>query len=231
VIKVVKNVSEMSSLASQWSFDAHTALVPTMGALHEGHLALVRAAREHAERVIVSIFVNPLQFGPAEDFNRYPRTLDQDTTLLAEAGADLVFAPAPDDMTPPGMLFSVDPGPMADVLCGHYRPGHFTGVCTIVTKLFQVARPGHAYFGWKDAQQFLILRRMVEELNIPVTLQAVETIREADGLAMSSRNNYLTPELRAAAPAIFAALSALRREYEAGEQETEPLLSRLRCTI
>jgi pantoate--beta-alanine ligase len=226
-MEIVETVEDMASMARQWSFSRNTALVPTMGALHEGHLSLVRAARKQSYRVIVSIFVNPLQFGPAEDFAKYPRTLDSDKELLAAAGADLIFAPDPADLTPADMVFSVDPGPLGNVLCGKYRPGHFAGVTTIVTKLFQVVRPGSAFFGWKDAQQFLILRKMVEDLNMPLEMHGLETMREEDGLAMSSRNSYLTPEQRAAAPAIYRALAQLRQSYESGNTSAASLLADL----
>jgi len=210
ILQLVKDPAEMSRLARDWNYAEHVGLVPTMGFLHEGHLDLVREARQQCSQVIVSIFVNPLQFGPKEDFDRYPRNLDRDMELLQEAGATLVFAPDAGAFTPPDMSFTIDPGPAANILCGKYRPGHFAGVCTIVAKLFNVTRPGRAVFGWKDAQQFLILSRMVKELNIPLEMQGMETRREADGLAMSSRNTYLTPDQRAAAPAIYQGLQMIR---------------------
>lgn len=233
-------------LAAEWSFAPNVVLVPTMGFLHEGHLSLVRAARAWADggvgdaasgdvrdkgKVLVSIFINPLQFGPGEDFEKYPRDFQRDFDLLEQAGADLVFLPEAADMTPGNMIFKVDPGRMGDVLCGRYRPGHFEGVATIVTKLFQATRPGRAIFGWKDAQQFLLLRKMVRDLNIPVELQALETMRESDGLAMSSRNSYLTPGQRAAAPAIHAALKRVRQQVDAGELNTGKLLGELRRSL
>lgn len=227
----VQGVAEMSGLAREWNFDDGTALVPTMGALHEGHLEIVRAAKGRNGRVVVSIFVNPLQFGPSEDFGRYPRNLDRDAELLAQAGADVLFSPDAEAITPPGMLFSVDPGPMADVLCGRYRPGHFRGVATIVTKLFQVVRPGHAYFGWKDAQQFILLSKMVRDLNIPVQMHGRETVREPDGLAMSSRNAYLNGKQRAAAPVLYRALENARNIATEGGHDAESLLQGIRQEI
>lgn len=221
----------MASLAKEWSFDPRTALVPTMGALHAGHLKLVKAARTGSDRVIVSIFVNPLQFGPSEDFDRYPRDLQGDMERLAAAGADLLFAPDVREFTPASMRFFVDPGALGERLCGQYRPGHFRGVATIVSKLFQVVRPGQAFFGWKDAQQFVLLRKMVHDLNMPLTLHGVETERELDGLAMSSRNLYLTPAQRAAAPAIFQALSQAKARADAGELQTGSLLQSIRDTL
>ena len=187
------------------------ALVPTMGFLHEGHGALIRKAAELAEIVVVSIFVNPLQFGPNEDLARYPRDFDKDIKLAAECGAQLIFTPATVEFTPPDMTMQVTPGAMADVLCGRSRPGHFDGVCTIVTKLFNVVQPDSAVFGWKDAQQFLILSRMVKDLDFPIEMVGVETVREPDGLAMSSRNTYLSQRERDEAPVLQTALAEARR--------------------
>lgn len=231
MIEIVATVDEMADRAAGWSFSPDVALVPTMGYLHEGHLGLVRAARERAEKVLVSIFINPLQFGPGEDFEKYPRDFERDYELLEQAGADLVFMPNAADFTPVDLVFAVDPGPMGDALCGQYRPGHFRGVTTIVTKLFQITRPGQAIFGWKDAQQFLILRKMVHDLNMPVELRALDTVREASGLAMSSRNSYLTPEQRAAAPAIYGALQRVRELTASGETDTRMLLRELKALI
>ncbi len=185
------------------------ALVPTMGALHEGHRALVRAARERAASVVVSVFVNPTQFGPGEDFDRYPRTWDADLAALAEEGADLVFHPEVDDVYPPGSLgVTVDPGPLGSVLEGAVRPGHFAGVLTVVAKLFGLVRPDVALFGEKDYQQLTLIRAMARELALGVEVVGVPTVREDDGMALSSRNRYLAPEQRAAAATISAALRA-----------------------
>ena len=185
------------------------ALVPTMGALHEGHRALVRAARERAASVVVSVFVNPTQFGPGEDFDRYPRTWEADLAALAEEGADLVFHPEVDDVYPPGSLgVAVEPGPLGSVLEGAVRPGHFAGVLTVVAKLFGLARPDLAVFGEKDYQQLTLIRGMARELALGVEVVGVPTVREDDGMALSSRNRYLDPAQRAAASAISAALRA-----------------------
>ena len=186
-------------------------LVPTMGYLHEGHGTLIRQAAQSADIVVVSVFVNPLQFGPNEDLARYPRDFDRDVHLAAECGAHLIFAPAADDFTPADMMMQVKPGAMANVLCGRSRPGHFDGVCTIVAKLFNVVQPHSAVFGWKDAQQFLILRKMVEDLDFPIEMVGVETVREPDGVAMSSRNSYLSQRERDEAPTLQAALAEVRR--------------------
>jgi pantoate--beta-alanine ligase len=185
------------------------ALVPTMGALHEGHRMLVRAARERAASVVVSVFVNPTQFGPGEDFDRYPRTWDADLAALAEEGADLVFHPGVDEVYPPGALgVTVQPGPVGEILEGAIRPGHFAGVLTVVAKLFGLVRPDVAFFGEKDYQQLTLIRAMARELALGVEVIGVPVVREDDGLALSSRNRYLAPDQRAAALAISAALRA-----------------------
>jgi pantoate--beta-alanine ligase len=185
------------------------ALVPTMGALHEGHRALVRAARERAGSVVVSVFVNPTQFGPGEDFDRYPRTWDADLAALAEEGADLVFRPGVENVYPPGSVgVTVEPGPLGSVLEGAVRPGHFAGVLTVVAKLFGLVRPDLALFGEKDYQQLTLIRAMARELELGIEVVGVPTVREDDGMALSSRNRYLAPEQRTAAAAISAALRA-----------------------
>jgi pantoate--beta-alanine ligase len=185
------------------------ALVPTMGALHEGHRALVRAARERAGSVVVSVFVNPTQFGAGEDLDRYPRTWDADLAALTEEGTDVVFHPPVDEVYPPGALgVTVDPGPLGSVLEGAVRPGHFAGVLTVVAKLFGLARPDLALFGEKDYQQLTLVRAMVRELALPVEVVGVPTVREDDGMALSSRNRYLAPEERARAATLNRALRA-----------------------
>ena len=185
------------------------ALVPTMGALHEGHRTLVRAARQAAGSVVVSVFVNPTQFGPGEDFERYPRTWDDDLAALAEEGADLVFHPRVEEVYPPGAVgVTVDPGPLGSVLEGAVRPGHFAGVLTVVAKLFGLVRPDLALFGEKDYQQLTLIRAMARELALGVQVVGVPTVREDDGLALSSRNRYLDEGQRAAALTISAALRA-----------------------
>ena len=205
----------------QWrrSAPAPVVLVPTMGALHEGHLTLVREARRLAGesgRVAVSIFVNPLQFGPSEDLDRYPRTLEADVAGCAEAGADLVFAPPVKEIYHPDRSIKIVEASLSRVLCGASRPGHFDGVCTVVAKLFNLFQPDDAVFGKKDFQQLAIIRRLVRDLDIPVTLHGAETVREPDGLAMSSRNRYLSAEERAQAPALRAALEKARDAWLGG---------------
>ena len=184
-------------------------LVPTMGALHAGHVSLMRKARKLAGSkgtVAVSIFVNPAQFGPKEDFSRYPRTFARDCKLCREAGVDIVFHPSPEQIYPPGYSTYVNEERVSQVLCGRSRPGHFRGVCTVVLKLFNIIRPDVAVFGEKDYQQVAVIRQMVRDLNVPVKIVAAPTVREADGLALSSRNAYLSPEQRAQAPVIRQAL-------------------------
>ena len=186
-------------------------LVPTMGALHDGHLALLRRARERAGRsgaVAVSIFVNPLQFGPNEDLDKYPRTLDADLAACAAEGVDLVFAPSVREMYPQEQLVRVDPGPTGEILEGEFRPGFFHGVLTVVLKLFSLVRPDIAVFGQKDAQQLVLVRRMSADFGLGIEIEAVQTVRAADGLALSSRNKYLSPAERAVAPVLHRALAA-----------------------
>jgi pantoate--beta-alanine ligase len=204
---VVETVRDLRSLRAQ--LPGPVALVPTMGALHEGHRALVRAARERAATVVVSVFVNPTQFGPGEDFDRYPRTWDADLAALAEEGADVVFHPTVDEVYPTGAVgVTVDPGPLAGVLEGAIRPGHFAGVLTVVAKLFGLVRPELAVFGEKDYQQLTLIRAMARELALGVEVVGVPTVREDDGLALSSRNRYLPPEQRSTAVALSRALHA-----------------------
>jgi pantoate--beta-alanine ligase len=186
-------------------------LVPTMGALHEGHRALLRAARQISAQngsLVVSVFVNPLQFGVGEDLDRYPRTLSDDMAVCAEEGVDVVFAPAHDQMYPAEQMITVQPGPMGEVLEGTFRPGFFEGVLTVVLKLFNLVKPDVAVFGEKDAQQLALVRRMVTDLNLPVTIEAVGTVRDLDGLAISSRNRYLSAAERDTALALSRALRA-----------------------
>ncbi|HEY0375037.1 MAG TPA: pantoate--beta-alanine ligase [Amnibacterium sp.] len=193
------------------------ALVPTMGALHDGHLALVARAKAVADAVVASVFVNPLQFGPAEDFDRYPRTLEADAAALESAGVDLLFAPSVTDMYPEGRTqITVAAGPVGNLLEGRVRPGHFDGMLTVVAKLLHIVGPDVVLFGQKDAQQVFLVRRMVADLNVPVRVEVVPTVREPDGLARSSRNRYLSTEDRAVALALPAALHAAAATADAG---------------
>jgi pantoate--beta-alanine ligase len=194
-------------------------LVPTMGALHAGHLSLIKAARADMGHVVVSIFVNPTQFGPSEDLSRYPRPLERDVELCCEAGVDLVFHPALEVMYPPDYRTFVEVAGLQDVLCGASRPGHFRGVATVVLKLFNLVQPDRAYFGQKDAQQVRLLQQMVRDLNVPVEIRVCPIVREADGLALSSRNEYLEAEERCRAIVLYRTLTEARRRIEAGERD------------
>jgi len=198
-------------------------LVPTMGALHEGHLSLVRRAKAECKSVAVSIFVNPTQFGPQEDLSKYPRDLQRDLALLETLDVDLVWTPTPDGMYPPGFQTWVAVDGLTSPLEGAIRPEHFRGVTTVVTKLFNAFQPEKAYFGQKDAQQVAVIRRMALDLDFPIEIVTCPTMREADGLAMSSRNMYLDPNERRAATVLYRALSAARSVYEQGERSAESL--------
>jgi pantoate--beta-alanine ligase len=206
-------------------------LVPTMGALHAGHLALVQRARAESRTVAASVFVNPLQFGPSEDFDRYPRSFDGDVAALREAGVDLVYAPDVATMYPPGFATAIDPGPVGASFEGALRPGHFGGVATVCVKLFATTCPDRAYFGAKDAQQVAVLRRVLADLNFPLELVVVPTVREADGLALSSRNVYLDAGERAAAPSLHRALDAIVRAVRSGETDRERAIARGRSLL
>ncbi len=205
------------------SLPAPLGLVPTMGYLHEGHLSLVRAARRECASVVVSIFVNPTQFGPQEDLERYPRDLPRDLALLEAEGVDLVWTPTPQIMYPPGYQTWVTVEQIAAPLEGAMRPVHFRGVATVVAKLFNAVQPQRAYFGQKDAQQALVIRRLVADLNFPLQVVVCPTVREADGLAMSSRNVYLNPQERQAATVLYRALSAAEAAYRAGQRNADDL--------
>jgi pantoate--beta-alanine ligase len=200
-------------------------LVPTMGALHQGHLSLVRAAQASCDAVAVSIFVNPTQFGPKEDFAGYPRSLEQDCRILEGAGVDLVFAPSVAEMYPPGASTFVDVAGPSERLDGASRPGHFRGVATVVAKLLHIFGPQRAFFGQKDAAQVAVLRKMVRDLQFPVQLEACPTVREPDGLALSSRNSYLNDEQRRQALVLYRALLTVRQEVEGGERDAGKLIA------
>lgn len=207
-MRVIETIEAMRSVRRAWA-DGRVGFVPTMGYLHAGHRSLVERARAENEHLVVSIFVNPTQFGPSEDLSRYPRDLPRDLTLLESAGADVVFTPQAEEVYPPGFATYVEPtGLVAERLEAATRPGHFRGVATVVTKLLQMVAPHQIYFGQKDAQQVAVIRRMIRDLNIPVEMRVLPTVREADGLAMSSRNKYLGPEDRAAAIVLYRALQA-----------------------
>ena len=217
-LPTVRTVSELRRVVGAWhSAGERVALVPTMGALHRGHLALVERGRSLCPRVVASLFVNPTQFGPNEDFSRYPRNEAADASLLAGVGCDLLYAPDVAQMYPAGFATTVTPGPIAERQCGPFRPGHFAGVATVVSKLLLQSQADVALFGEKDFQQLQVIRRVARDLDIPVEIEGVPTVRESDGLALSSRNVYLTPEQRAVAPALYRTLREMARRLEAGE--------------
>jgi len=220
-MKVVATIKDVR--AARAALPSPVGFVPTMGYLHEGHLALVRAARTQNQSVVVSIFVNPKQFGPNEDYASYPRDLDRDLRLLEQEAVDLVFAPSVEEMYPPGFSTFVDVGPLGEILEGARRPGHFRGVATVVTRLFCLIQPDRAYFGQKDAQQCVVIKKLVADLGLPIEIVTVPTVREPDGLAMSSRNVYLDPEQRVAARVLSASLRAAAEAYERGERNAEAL--------
>jgi pantoate--beta-alanine ligase len=203
--------------------DGSLGLVPTMGYLHEGHLSLVRASVEQNDFSAASLFVNPTQFNNPQDLERYPRDEGRDLKLFEENGVDLVLMPSADEMYPPGFQTHIEVEKIAQGLEGEHRPGHFIGVATVVAKLFNIARADRAYFGQKDAQQVAVIRRMVRDLNMPIEIVVCPTVREPDGLAMSSRNARVSPEERQAAPAVYRALQAAKSHYEAGERHPEKL--------
>jgi pantoate--beta-alanine ligase len=205
--------------------------VPTMGYLHEGHLSLVRECRKTADVTVVSVFVNPLQFGPQEDFRQYPRDAERDAALLVKEGVDILFLPETREIYPEGYRTSVEVAGLQDKLCGRSRPGHFKGVATVVLKLFNIVRPDYAFFGQKDTQQVVILLRMVEDLNVDVEIKVRPIIREPDGLAISSRNAYLSAEERRAALVLSKSLEEARRMFEKGERAAGPIRERLCRTI
>lgn len=222
----VHDVPALRHWVGRWRRDdLSVALVPTMGGLHEGHLELVRRARQAADRVVVSLFVNPLQFGPGEDYDAYPRTLDSDTSLVDAVGAQLLFAPPVEEVYPRPLEVEtrVEVPGLSDILCGASRPGHFVGVATVVCKLLNMVQPDTAVFGEKDFQQLVVLRRMAEDLAFPVEVVGVPTVREPDGLALSSRNAYLSVDERGRAPALFAALGEAAAAVRSGEPDLEAI--------
>mgnify|MGYP001765709107 CR=1 FL=1 len=232
-MRVLRLAEEARSFARQARSRGETVgLVPTMGALHEGHLSLIRIARRQAGRVVVTLFVNPLQFGPREDLERYPRDFERDRALCEREGADALFAPDAAEVYPPGFCTRVEvPGPLTAGLCGTRRPGHFTGVATVVAKLLAICEPDVAVFGQKDAQQAAVIRRLVRDLNLPVEIVAAPIVREVDGLAMSSRNVYLSPEERAQARVLKASLDEAGRLFAAGERDAGALAAAARAHI
>ena len=223
-MEIIRTVADMKARAAAWKAEGLSiGLVPTMGSLHEGHESLMDAAREASDRVVVSVFVNPIQFGPGEDYEAYPRDLERDARICERHGVDVVFRPEVDDMYAPAHNTFVVMETLTDSLCGASRPGHFRGVCTVVTKLFNIVQPHRAFFGQKDAQQLAIIKRMVADLNMNVTVVGCPIVREADGLAKSSRNAYLSAEERQAALVLSRAVFAGKEAVEAGERDAAVL--------
>jgi pantoate--beta-alanine ligase len=219
-VKVFRTIAALRAARRQWPM---LGLVPTMGFLHAGHLSLLARARDECGASAASIFVNPAQFGPNEDLSRYPRDLERDLDLLERAGTAFTFAPEVDEIYPPGFSCRIEIGELGTVLEGAARPGHFAGVATVVTKLLNIVQPDRAYFGQKDAQQSVVIRRLVRDLDLPVQIVVGATVREADGLAMSSRNVYLTPLQRQTAPILYQALLAAERAYRDGNRDAGSL--------
>ncbi len=227
-METLNRISTVRERVKAWRAEGLTvALVPTMGNLHRGHLSLVAAALARADRVVASVFVNPLQFGPAEDFGRYPRTLERDTDQLEKAGAQLLFAPTAFEMYPVGVERTsiVDVPEYAGILEGHFRPGHFAGVATVVTKLFNIVSPDVAVFGEKDYQQLVVIQRLVRDLCLPIEVAGVPTVRDPDGLALSSRNQYLSNRERGIAPRLHSALRSVRKRVVDGERKWQDIES------
>ncbi len=225
-MKICKTIEEMRSASRDTRREGKRfGFVPTMGALHEGHLSLVRAAKAKSDVVAVSIFVNPLQFGPTEDLAKYPRSFERDRELLEKEAVDIVFAPQPEEMYPQGGVTYVTVEGLSEKLCGRSRPGHFRGVTTVVAKLFHIVEPDLAFFGQKDAAQATIIRRMVRDLNLPVEIVVCPIVREPGGLAMSSRNVYLSPEERKAALVLSRSLTETKDRFDQGERNARKLIA------
>ncbi len=231
-LKTLRRISDLREAVAGWRRDGETvAIVPTMGALHEGHLELVRRARDRCARVITTVFVNPIQFNRRDDLSGYPRDEAGDAAKLAALGVDLLFAPPVEEVYPEGFQTLISVPGLSDCLCGAARPGHMEGVATVVAKLLLQSLPDRAYFGEKDYQQLLVVRRMVRDLDIPVRIEAVPTVREPDGLALSSRNVLLTPDQRTRAPTLFRVLQALAAHLEDGEGPAQTVLEQGRAEL
>ncbi|OGP70905.1 MAG: pantoate--beta-alanine ligase [Deltaproteobacteria bacterium RBG_13_58_19] len=231
-MEIITDLKEMQARVQGWrARGLKIVLVPTMGFFHPGHLSLMEYGRTRGDRLVVSLFVNPTQFGPAEDYGRYPRDLERDAALAQKTGVDVLYTPGVDQMYPPGYQTYVTVEKVSQGLCGASRPGHFRGVATVVLKLFHQIQPHNAIFGEKDYQQLAVIRRMVTDLDLPVTIEGRPIVREADGLAMSSRNTYLTPEERAAALCLYRSLKEAQALVAAGERDREKILAGVRKII
>ncbi|WP_019156008.1 pantoate--beta-alanine ligase [Robertmurraya massiliosenegalensis] len=230
-MKIITQIHEMQALVKELKKNNSIAFVPTMGYLHEGHLQLIRTARRSNDITIVSIFVNPIQFGPNEDFDAYPRDFERDKNICLTEDVDIVFYPSVEEMYPNPLSVKVLVQARTDVLCGDSRPGHFDGVATVLTKLFHIILPDRVYLGMKDAQQVAVVEGLISDFNFPIELIPVATVREADGLAKSSRNVNLSPMERDQAPAIYQSLSEAKEIIEDGEKNIEKIVSRVRDNI
>ncbi len=231
-MQALTQIEQVRAAVKEWRQQGLTVgFVPTMGYLHQGHQSLIETAAKGNDKVVVSIFVNPMQFGPNEDFAQYPRDLQRDTQVCEQAGASLIFHPEPHELYPDGFCTHVDVAGLTEGLCGKTRPGHFRGVCTVVTKLLNIVQPDRAYFGQKDAQQFAVVRRMVRDLNMPVELIACPIIREPDGLAKSSRNTYLSTQERQAALVLYRALCEGRSQLQNGVRDANQLRAAMEQVI
>jgi len=231
-MEVIKSPSEMQQRASAWRREGKViAFVPTMGYFHEGHLSLMREGRERGDVLVVSIFVNPTQFGPGEDFDRYPRDMERDLRMAEEVGVDVIFAPTVEEMYPEGYQTYVEVEKVTKYLCGLSRPGHFRGVTTVVTKLFNIVKPHVALFGQKDYQQLITIQRMVKDLNMDVEIVGMPTVREEDGLAASSRNVYLSPEERKAALSLHRSLRRAEELFSEGVRESQRILEEVKKVL
>lgn len=231
-MRIIRSPKQMSLISHKLKAKGlRIGFVPTMGALHRGHLSLIRKAIKENDRVVVSIFVNPIQFGPQEDFRRYPRDLKKDALLCRKEKVDFILYPNTNQMYPQGFKTNINVRELGDVLCGAFKPGHFQGVATVVAKLFNIVAPDTAYFGQKDAQQAIIIQRMVKDLNIPVKIRVSSTVREKDGLAMSSRNQYLNQSEREAAVVLYKALSKAKTLAKQGIRESESIIEEIKPAI
>lgn len=231
-MEVIKSPSEMQQRASAWRREGKViAFVPTMGYFHEGHLSLMREGRERGDVLVVSIFVNPTQFGPGEDFDRYPRDMERDLRMAEEVGVDVIFAPTVEEMYPEGYQTYVEVEKVTKYLCGLSRPGHFRGVTTVVTKLFNIVKPHVALFGQKDYQQLITIERMVKDLNMDVEIVGMPTVREEDGLAASSRNVYLSPDERKAALSLYRSLRRAEELFSEGVRESQRILEEVKKVL
>ena len=231
-MKVVGTIKEVRELVKEWKKNGEIAgFVPTMGYLHEGHGSLIIKARENNDKVVVSIFVNPMQFGPTEDLDSYPRDLEKDSKFCESLGADLIFHPEPEEMYHDGFSSYVDMSVLTEELCGLSRPVHFRGVCTVVTKLFNIVKPDNAYFGQKDAQQLAIIKHMVQDLNMDINVVGCPIVREEDGLAKSSRNTYLSQEERKAALILSKTVKLAKELIDAGEKDADVVVAKMKENI